>query len=159
MVNREWRSPGQHDFTDAIYGESDDEDELLFSIRLHHYGTFSRKFGCTTFDEGVFCYVDFLSMATFCMAEMHQLVKELGYDEATPRFFYFQKPNHTLDEGVLPLLTDTDVRCEMFPCITLDAKVIDVFVTRFQFSPNQVSIEPQEDVLPKKVYASCSTKM
>ena len=42
MVLREWRSEGQHDFTDAIYGEDGDEDEVLFSIRLYHYGTWNR---------------------------------------------------------------------------------------------------------------------
>ena len=162
MVLREWRSEGQHDFTDAIYGEDGDEDEVLFSIRLYHYGTFSNKFGSVTFDEGVYAYVDFMNINTFCMDELHQLVNELGYDEKTPKFFYLQKPNTSLDDGLLPLVTDTDIRCDMFPCLTLEEKLINIYVTRFEFIPTKIKTKRKPNKRVKfanENQGSCSSNM
>ena len=159
MVVREWRSEGQYNFTEAIYGEDGDEDELLFSIRLYHYNTFSTKFGCITFDEGVYAYVDFLNMNKFCIDEFHQLVRELCYDEKTPGYFFFQKPNNSLDDGLLPLVTDTDIRCDMFPCITLEEKLINVYVTRYEFTPREIKPKKRKVKVHKENHGSCSKKV
>ena len=96
------------------------------------------------------------------MDELHQLVNELGYDEKTPKFFYLQKPNTSLDDGLLTLVTDTDIRCDMFPCITLEEKLINIYVTRFEFIPTEIKTKRKPNKRVKfanENQGSCSSNM
>ncbi|GJY77124.1 retrovirus-related pol polyprotein from transposon TNT 1-94 [Tanacetum coccineum] len=99
----------------------------MFSIRIHHCGTFSKFLDIQHVDdeEDIFNMVD---IKVFYVHELDQMVLQLGYTgESKPLFYNYLRHMNSLDGGLYALGCDEDVRWLPFTP-SKDSKVSD-FVT------------------------------
>ncbi|GKB58398.1 benzoate carboxyl methyltransferase [Tanacetum coccineum] len=80
----------------------------LFSIRLHHGGSFTSSPG-RSYINGQTHIVDELDSDEFSVHEIDSIVEELGNDGHKVMFYHFLKPDSDLDYGLQPLGSDQDV--------------------------------------------------
>ncbi|PWA52915.1 transposase, MuDR [Artemisia annua] len=81
----------------------------MFTLQIHHYGEFTSTprrrylFGDTNWFDGVHCDV-------FSMDLLGEMLEDLGYTDRTLVFTHFRIPDESLDDGLLPLKSEEDVR-------------------------------------------------
>ncbi|KAK1417391.1 hypothetical protein QVD17_26518 [Tagetes erecta] len=81
----------------------------LFSIKLHHGGSFT-KFPGRTYQRPVETLVDMLDVDKFSVHELDTVLEYLGYDKEATRYYHYLYPNGDLDFGIRALGGDEDVR-------------------------------------------------
>ncbi|PWA97306.1 hypothetical protein CTI12_AA030120 [Artemisia annua] len=81
----------------------------MFTLQIHHNGEFTSTpgrrylFGDTDWFDGVHCDV-------FSMDLLGEMLEDLGYTDRTLVFTHFRIPDESLDDGLLPLKSEEDVR-------------------------------------------------
>ncbi|PWA58579.1 hypothetical protein CTI12_AA361660 [Artemisia annua] len=81
----------------------------MFTLQIHHNGEFTSTpgrrylFGDTDWFDGVHCDV-------FSMGLLGEMLEDLGYTDRTIVFTHFKIPDESLDDGLLPLNSEEDVR-------------------------------------------------
>ncbi|PWA91638.1 hypothetical protein CTI12_AA023690 [Artemisia annua] len=81
----------------------------MFTLQIHHNGEFTSTpvrrylFGDTDWFDGVHCDV-------FSMGLLGEMLEDLGYTDRTLVFTHFKIPHESLDDGLLPLKSEEDVR-------------------------------------------------
>ncbi|PWA89001.1 transposase, MuDR [Artemisia annua] len=81
----------------------------MFTLQVHHNGEFTSTpgrrylFGDTDWFDGVHCDV-------FSMGLLGEMLEELGCMDRTLVFTHFKIPDESLDDGLLPLKSEEDVR-------------------------------------------------
>ncbi|PWA77159.1 hypothetical protein CTI12_AA125040 [Artemisia annua] len=81
----------------------------MFTLEIHHNGEFTSTpgrrylFGDTDWFDGVHCDV-------FSMGLLGEMFEDLGYTDRTLMFTHFKIPDESLDDGLLPLKSEEDVR-------------------------------------------------
>ncbi|PWA82807.1 hypothetical protein CTI12_AA175090 [Artemisia annua] len=84
-------------------------NETIFTFQIHHNGEFTSTpgrrylFGDTDWFDGVHCDI-------FSMDLLGEMLEDLGYTDRTLLFTHFRIPDESLDDGLLPLKSDEDVR-------------------------------------------------
>ncbi|PWA66303.1 hypothetical protein CTI12_AA328520 [Artemisia annua] len=86
-----------------------DLNETIFTLQIHHNGEFTSPpgrrylFGDTDWFDGVYCDV-------FSMKLLGEMLEDLGYMDRTLVFTHFRILGESLDDGLLPLMSDKYVR-------------------------------------------------
>ncbi|PWA54404.1 hypothetical protein CTI12_AA434200 [Artemisia annua] len=79
----------------------------MFTLEIHHNGQFtsgrSYLFGDTDWFDGVHCDV-------FSMVLLGEMLEDLGYTDRTLVYTHFRIPEESLDDGLLQLKSDEDVK-------------------------------------------------
>ncbi|PWA65324.1 hypothetical protein CTI12_AA325110 [Artemisia annua] len=81
----------------------------MFTLEIHHNGQFTSTpgriylFGDTDWFDGVHCDV-------FSMGLLGEMLEDLGYTDRTLVYTHFRLPGESLDDGLLPLKSDEDVK-------------------------------------------------
>ncbi|PWA86758.1 hypothetical protein CTI12_AA085250 [Artemisia annua] len=81
----------------------------MFTLQIHHNGEFTSTpgrrylFGDTDWFDEVHCVV-------FSMGLLGEMLEDLGYTDRTLVFTHFKIPDESLDDGLLPLKSEEDVR-------------------------------------------------
>ncbi|PWA85111.1 hypothetical protein CTI12_AA153160 [Artemisia annua] len=81
----------------------------MFTLEIHHNGEFTSTpgrrylFGDTDWFDGVHCDV-------FSMGLLGEMLEDLGYTDRTLVFTHFKIHDESLDDGLLPLKSEEDVR-------------------------------------------------
>ncbi|PWA44666.1 hypothetical protein CTI12_AA524670 [Artemisia annua] len=81
----------------------------MFTLQIHHNGEFTSTpgrrylFGDTDWFDGVHCDI-------FSMGLLGEMLEDLGYTDRTLVFTHFKIPDESLDDGLLPLKSEEDVR-------------------------------------------------
>ncbi|PWA70834.1 hypothetical protein CTI12_AA285380 [Artemisia annua] len=81
----------------------------MFTLQIHHNGEFTSTpgrrylFGDTDWFDGVHYDV-------FSMDLLGEMLENLGYTDRTLLFTHFRIPDESLDDGLLPLKSEEDVR-------------------------------------------------
>ncbi|PWA44570.1 hypothetical protein CTI12_AA514650 [Artemisia annua] len=81
----------------------------MFTLEIHHNGQFTSTsgriylFGDTDWFDGIHCDV-------FSMGLLGEMLKDLGYTDRTLVYTHFRLPGESLDDGLLPLKSDEDVK-------------------------------------------------
>ncbi|PWA52790.1 transposase, MuDR [Artemisia annua] len=81
----------------------------MFTLQVHHNGEFTSTpgrrylFGDTDWFDGVHCDV-------FSMGLLGEMLEDLGYTDRTLVFTHFKIHDESLDDGLLPLKSEEDVR-------------------------------------------------
>ncbi|PWA82861.1 hypothetical protein CTI12_AA172120 [Artemisia annua] len=81
----------------------------MFTLEIHHNGQFtsipgrSYLFGDTDWFDGVHCDV-------FSMVLLGEMLEDFGYTDRTLVYTHFRLPGESLDDGLLPLKSDEDVK-------------------------------------------------
>ncbi|GKA55950.1 hypothetical protein Tco_0755022, partial [Tanacetum coccineum] len=138
----------------------------LFSIRLHHGGSFTSSPG-RSYINGQTHIVDELDSDEFSVHEIDSIVEELGNDGHKVMFYHFLKPDSDLDYGLQPLGSDQDVLF-MAKYVEEGHKLIDVYVEHERTNPDlyftsplktkRLVIQELEDDEPRQ-YRAGSTKV
>nr|GEU43666.1 pleiotropic drug resistance protein 1-like [Tanacetum cinerariifolium] len=81
---------------------------ILFSIKLHHGGVFTKSVN-KKYNNGNTSFVDMLDIDEFFVHEIDFMLEDLGYDGRRAMFYHFLKPFCDLDNGLEPLASDKDV--------------------------------------------------
>ena len=105
---------------------------MTFKVLLHHYGRFTSPPG-RKFEGGLIACVDPVEFETFSADQLKQILTNcLGYDENSPTFFYIQKPNCSLDSGLVPLAAAIEDRESLLAYIELQQNKMHVYVSRVE---------------------------
>ncbi|GKA26227.1 ribonuclease H-like domain-containing protein [Tanacetum coccineum] len=120
------------DFRGDEYGEwcasSKDNAPNMFSIRIHHGGSFRRYPGRRYVDGHVNIF-DIVDIDLFSVIALNRMVLQLGYTcEFEPLFYNYLRPVSTLDEGLYALACKEDVRC--LATLVRSFKLLEVFASR-----------------------------
>ncbi|PWA41920.1 hypothetical protein CTI12_AA549650 [Artemisia annua] len=81
----------------------------MFTLEIHHNGQFTSTpgriylFGDTDWFDGIHCDV-------FSMGLLGEMLEDLGYTDRTLVYTHFRLPGESLDDGLLPLKSDEDVK-------------------------------------------------
>ncbi|PWA79711.1 hypothetical protein CTI12_AA202720 [Artemisia annua] len=84
----------------------------MFTLEIHHNGQFTSTpgriylFGNTDWFDGIHCDV-------FSMGLLGEMLEDLGYTDRTLVYTHFRLPGESLDDGLLPLKSDEDVKTLM----------------------------------------------
>ncbi|PWA86677.1 hypothetical protein CTI12_AA130470 [Artemisia annua] len=81
----------------------------MFTLEIHHNGQFTSTpgriylFGDTDWFDGIHCDI-------FSMGLLGEMLEDLGYTDRTLVYTHFRLPRESLDDGLLPLKSDEDVK-------------------------------------------------
>jgi hypothetical protein len=88
---------------------STDLNEKVFSLQIHHNGEFTSKPG-RRYLFGDKYWFDGIHSDVFSMELLGEMLEDLGYSDSTLMFTHFRIPGESLDDGLLPLKSDEDVK-------------------------------------------------
>ncbi|PWA80291.1 PDDEXK-like protein [Artemisia annua] len=83
--------------------------EKMFTLEIHHNGQFTSTpgriylFGDIDWFDGIHCDV-------FSLGLLGEMLEDLGYTDRTLVYTHFRLPGESLDDGLLPLKSDEDVK-------------------------------------------------
>ncbi|GJU56594.1 hypothetical protein Tco_1230308 [Tanacetum coccineum] len=98
----------------------------IFSIRIHHGGSFRRYPGRRYVDGHVDIF-DMVDIDLFSVIALNRMVLQLGYTgEFEPLFYNYLRPLSTLDEGLFALACKEDVRC--LTILVRSFKLLEVYI-------------------------------
>ncbi|GJX29496.1 hypothetical protein Tco_0237575 [Tanacetum coccineum] len=98
----------------------------MFSIRIHHGGTFQRYPG-KRFIDGHVDIFDMVDINLFSVIALNRMVLQLGYTcDFEPLFYNYLRPRSTLDEGLYDLACEEDVRC--LTTLVRSFKLLEVYI-------------------------------
>ncbi|KAI3503301.1 hypothetical protein L1887_31741 [Cichorium endivia] len=118
----------------------------VFSIRLHHGGTFT-SFPGRKYLKGKEDYVDLLDIDKFSIHDIDDMMEELGHigEQLSTLYYHFQRPLGDLDFGLFALASDDDVR--HLATFVGEHKLIDVYTEHGETKLHTYSMSPN----PSKV--------
>ena len=97
-----------------------------FSIQIHHSGEFSNE-PKRVYNLEYTDHVDMIDCDTFSMCMLVKILVDLGLgDKEQKLFIHFMVPSLNLDDGLVPLMSDQDVK--LFLNFVPRYKEVDVFV-------------------------------
>ncbi|XP_022032193.1 uncharacterized protein LOC110933271 [Helianthus annuus] len=99
----------------------------LFSLKIHYNGQFGIKNQNLCYITGKVIYVDFMDTDMFCIHDVNDAMRLLGFSEDKVHHFYFVVPGSEIHSGLMSLSTDDDVRV-MSEYVLQGSKVISLYV-------------------------------
>ncbi|GKB41729.1 hypothetical protein Tco_0886671 [Tanacetum coccineum] len=134
----------------------------MFSIRIHHGGSF-RRYPCRKYVDSHVYIFDMVDIDLFSVIALNMMVLQLGYTgEFEPMFYNYLRPLSTLDEGLYALACKEDVRC--LATLVRSFKLLEVYIEHgvtainsYQRPPPQVfaSRSPVKDSVCEFVTPRC----
>uniref|UniRef100_A0A251VMB5 PB1-like domain-containing protein n=1 Tax=Helianthus annuus TaxID=4232 RepID=A0A251VMB5_HELAN len=80
----------------------------LFSLKIHYNGQFGIKNQNLCYITGKVIYVDFMDTDMFCIHDVNDAMRLLGFSEDKVHHFYFVVPGSEIHSGLMSLSTDDD---------------------------------------------------
>ncbi|GKB09220.1 hypothetical protein Tco_0837532 [Tanacetum coccineum] len=106
QVMQQWYmlEDGEHFDSQVVY----ESYENLFSMKVHHGGSFSPRPGreCVL---GNISFIDLVDIDEFSMHVLVDMVKKLGYSGTDVMYYHFKRRRTNLDHGLLQLGSYDDV--------------------------------------------------